>query len=96
VSSVIFDLYPLTFILSFDLCTFTTLSLLLSHSFVSVDPINIFFGVYKSDNAPLRLSYHGSIHYNSVVDPFKATIGVGLGLAGHKPGVSAVGSGSGH
>lgn len=52
----------------------------------TTDPINIFFGVYKTDNAPLRLSYHGSIHYNSVVDPYKATVGVGLGLAGHKPG----------
>lgn len=55
------------------------------------DPINIFFGVYKTDNAPIQLSYHGSIHYNSVVDPYKATVGVGLGLAGHKPGVSGVG-----
>ncbi len=54
------------------------------------DPINIFFGVYKTDNAPIRLSYHGGVHYNSVVDPHNATIGVGLGLAGHKPGVSAV------
>ena len=52
------------------------------------EPINIFFGVYKTDNAPIRLSYHGGIHYNSVVDPHTATIGVGLGLAGHKPGVS--------
>ena len=52
------------------------------------EPINIFFGVYKTDNAPIRLSYHGQIHYNSVVDPYAATIGVGLGLAGHQPGVS--------
>ena len=52
------------------------------------EPVNIFFGVYKTDNPPIRLSYHSGIHYNSVVDPNKATIGVGLGLAGHKPGVS--------
>ena len=52
-----------------------------------LEPINIFFGVYKTDNAPIRLSYHGRIHYNSVVDPCAATIGVGLGLAGHQPGV---------
>eukprot|EP00731_Ephydatia_muelleri_P036625 Em0293g2a len=52
------------------------------------EPINIFFGVYKTDNAPIRLSYHGGIHYNSVVDPHTATIGVGLGLAGHKPGLA--------
>ena len=44
--------------------------------------------MYKTDNAPIRLSYHGGVHYNSVVDPYKATIGVGLGLAGYKPGVS--------
>lgn len=72
--------------------------LLLSSSFLSSlyvlylfslsDPINIFFGVYKTDNAPIRLSYHHGIHYNSVVDPYTATVGVGLGLAGHKPGVS--------
>ena len=52
------------------------------------EPSNIFFAVYKTDNAPIRLSYHGGVHYNSVVDPYKATIGVGLGLAGYKPGVS--------
>ncbi|XP_064399477.1 OTU domain-containing protein 5-B-like isoform X2 [Halichondria panicea] len=54
----------------------------------STEPINIFFGVYKTDNAPIRLSYHGRIHYNSVVDPCQATIGVGLGLAGFTPGLA--------
>lgn len=44
--------------------------------------------MYKTDNAPIRLSYHHGVHYNSVVDPYTATVGVGLGLAGHKPGVS--------
>ena len=62
-------------------------SFILTPSFLSSEPINIFFGVYKTDNAPIRLSYHGRIHYNSVVDPYAATIGVGLGLAGHQPGV---------
>jgi hypothetical protein len=56
----------------------------------SIDPINIFFGMYKTDNAPIRLSYHYGVHYNSVVDPYSATVGVGLGLAGHKPGVSQI------
>jgi len=46
--------------------------------------------MYKTDNAPIRLSYHQNNHYNSVVDPFTATVGVGLGLAGHKPGVSVI------
>jgi hypothetical protein len=54
----------------------------------SIDPINIFFGMYKTDNAPIRLSYHYGVHYNSVVDPYSATVGVGLGLAGHKPGLA--------
>jgi len=33
-------------------------------------------------------SYHDRNHYNSVVDPYKATIGVGLGLPQLTPGVS--------
>ena len=37
-------------------------------------------------NAPIRLSYHRDCHYNSLVDPYKATIGVGLGLPGFSPG----------
>jgi len=56
--------------------------------FSPVEPINIFHGIYKTDNAPIRLSYHQNNHYNAVIDPYSATIGVGLGLAGHKPGVS--------
>lgn len=31
---------------------------------------------------PIRLSYHRLVHYNSIVDPHKATIGVGLGTFG--------------
>lgn len=54
-----------------------------------VDPINTFHSSYKTDNEPIRLSYHGNVHYNSVVDPRKATIGVGLGLPGLQPGVSS-------
>ncbi len=63
--------------------------MILLHAYTNAiaEPINIFFGVYKTDNAPIRLSYHGRIHYNSVVDPCQATIGVGLGLAGFTPGV---------
>ena len=37
-------------------------------------------------NAPIRLSYHRDCHYNSLIDPYKATIGVGLGLPGFSPG----------
>lgn len=42
----------------------------------------------KNDSEPIRLSYHRSVHYNSIVDPFKATIGVGLGLPAYNPGVA--------
>ena len=50
------------------------------------EPINIFHGAQQTDNEPIRLSYHRGVHYNSLVDPFKATIGVGLGLPGFVPG----------
>ena len=58
--------------------------------FYFTDPINTFHGSYKTDNEPIRISYHRNVHYNSVVDPYKATIGVGLGLptARFQPGVS--------
>lgn len=39
-------------------------------------------------NPPIRLSYHGAVHYNSVIDPTKATVGVGLGLPGYTPGAA--------
>ena len=52
------------------------------------EPINIFQTMQKSDkvNVPIRLCYHREVHYNSLVDPNKATIGVGLGLPGFSPG----------
>uniref|UniRef100_T1GXV9 Deubiquitinating enzyme A n=1 Tax=Megaselia scalaris TaxID=36166 RepID=T1GXV9_MEGSC len=34
---------------------------------------------------PLRLSYQRGTHYNAILDPYNATVGVGLGLAGYKP-----------
>lgn len=56
----------------------------------SLDPINTFHGSYKTDNEPIRISYHRNVHYNSVIDPYKATIGVGLGLptASFQPGLA--------
>ena len=54
----------------------------------STEPKNTFQSVFQTDNEPIRLSYHGRNHYNSVVNPFKATIGVGLGLPQLIPGVS--------
>ena len=37
-------------------------------------------------NEPIRLCYYRLCHYNSVVDPFKPAVGVGLGLPGYNPG----------
>lgn len=55
----------------------------------SMEPINTFHSSYKTDNEPIRLSYHSNVHYNSVIDPYKQTIGVGLGLptANFQPGI---------
>lgn len=53
----------------------------------SSEPINIFHGSQKTDNEPIRLSYHRNVHYNSIIDPYKATIGVGLGLPSFKPDI---------
>lgn len=33
----------------------------------------------------MRLSYQRGSHYNAIIDPYNATVGVGLGLAGYKP-----------
>ncbi|XP_067408468.1 OTU domain-containing protein 5 isoform X1 [Emydura macquarii macquarii] len=50
------------------------------------EPINTFHGIQQNEDEPIRVSYHRNIHYNSVVNPNKATIGVGLGLPAFKPG----------
>ncbi|CAD5221806.1 unnamed protein product [Bursaphelenchus okinawaensis] len=59
----------------------------------STDPINTFHPISREantgvENPAIRLSYHGSVHYNSVVDPFNPTIGVGLGLPEYQPGLA--------
>ncbi|KAM7355704.1 deubiquitinating enzyme A isoform 2-T2 [Cochliomyia hominivorax] len=49
-------------------------------------PINIFNSEQSNNGyAPLRLSYQRGSHYNAIIDPYNATVGVGLGLAGYKP-----------
>lgn len=53
------------------------------------EPIHIFNrtnDTEESSNPPIRLSYQRGSHYNSIVDPYKATIGVGLGLPNFSPG----------
>lgn len=49
------------------------------------EPINI-FNTTDSSNPPIRLSYQRGSHYNSIVDPHNATVGVGLGLPNFSPG----------
>ncbi|XP_046841652.1 OTU domain-containing protein 5-A-like [Xenia sp. Carnegie-2017] len=51
----------------------------------SLEPINTFHASYQSDYEPIRLSYHNNIHYNSIIDPYNPSVGVGLGLAGYNP-----------
>jgi len=51
-------------------------------------PLNIFHSEYKTDDAPIRLSYHDGNHYNAVVDPLVPTAGLGLGLPGLQPGLA--------
>lgn len=52
------------------------------------EPINIFHGCMKTDNEPIRLSYERGSHYNSIYDPHKPSIGVGLGLPSFQPGLA--------
>uniref|UniRef100_A0A1Q3F6D2 ubiquitinyl hydrolase 1 n=1 Tax=Culex tarsalis TaxID=7177 RepID=A0A1Q3F6D2_CULTA len=51
-----------------------------------LEPINIFNSdQINNGNEPLRLSYQRCSHYNAILDPYKASVGVGLGLAGYRP-----------
>ena len=57
----------------------------------SLEPINIFQHIPRSESElsiPIRLCYHRGVHYNSLVDPNNASLGVGLGLPGLKPGLA--------
>jgi OTU domain-containing protein 5 len=51
-------------------------------------PLNIFHAEYKTQDAPIRLSYHDGNHYNAVIDPLVPTAGLGLGLPGLQPGLA--------
>lgn len=54
------------------------------------EPMNIFQCRERdAAHAPIRLSYHGAAHYNSVLDPAEPAFGVGLGLPGLEAGVGA-------
>jgi len=57
----------------------------------SAEPINIFQHIPQSESEvsiPMRLCYHRGVHYNSLVDPNNASLGIGLGLPGIKPGIN--------
>ncbi|GAB6033761.1 hypothetical protein CHUAL_013885 [Chamberlinius hualienensis] len=54
----------------------------------TTDAINTFHSMHSTDNEPIRISYHKRAHYNSIVDPYKATVGVGLGLPEMMPGLA--------
>jgi hypothetical protein len=53
----------------------------------SLQPINIFQAATNT-NEPIRLSYHGNIHYNAIFNPSRPAFGVGLGFAGLQPGAA--------
>lgn len=49
-------------------------------------PINIYNSQQINNGyQPLRLSYHRYSHYNAILDPYKSSVGVGLGLSGYRP-----------
>ncbi|XP_014675094.1 PREDICTED: LOW QUALITY PROTEIN: OTU domain-containing protein 5-like [Priapulus caudatus] len=53
-----------------------------------INPIKLFQSNHRTDSDVIRLSYHKNMHYNSVINPYSATIGVGLGLPSYKPGLA--------
>lgn len=52
--------------------------------------MNIFHNKYAGEEengaAPIRLLYRAGNHYDAVIDPYAATVGVGLGFANFEPG----------
>ena len=56
--------------------------------FISVQAMGDVANNANAKNVPIRLCYHRGCHYNSLVDPHTATIGVGLGLPNHNPGAA--------
>lgn len=56
------------------------------NSYIS-EPINIFNCSKRIVNTyePIRLSYHRMCHYNSISNPSKPSVGVGLGLPNYHP-----------
>lgn len=50
------------------------------------EPFNIFNSdQIKQGYEPFRLAYQRGSHYNAILNPYKASVGVGLGLPGYRP-----------
>ncbi|KAL3312309.1 OTU domain-containing protein 5 [Cichlidogyrus casuarinus] len=52
----------------------------------NIEPVNVFHAEYRN-SFPIRLSYHGHVHYNSIIDPYNPTFGQGLGMPNYQPGL---------
>ncbi|VVC42166.1 Hypothetical protein CINCED_3A020686 [Cinara cedri] len=52
-----------------------------------IEPINICNKAHIADDSspPIRLAYQKGSHYNSIIDPNKNTVGIGLGLPNYAP-----------
>lgn len=49
------------------------------------EPVNIFgLEQIKEGVEPLRLLYQRGSHYNAILNPYKPTVGLGLGLSGYR------------
>lgn len=49
------------------------------------EPVNIFgLEQIKEGVEPLRLLYQRGSHYNAILNPYKPTVGIGLGLSGYR------------
>lgn len=50
-----------------------------------LEPVNIFgLEQIKEGVEPLRLLYQRGSHYNAILNPYKPTVGLGLGLSGYR------------
>lgn len=57
----------------------------LNKTTLSTEPVNIFgLEQIKEGVEPLRLLYQRGSHYNAILNPYKPTVGLGLGLSGYR------------
>lgn len=61
------------------------LSIILLNIYFPTEPVNIFGSEQiKEGVEPLRLLYQRGSHYNAILNPYKPTVGLGLGLSGYR------------